>query len=69
MSKYDERNGGPYDRGGADSWYRRPRAPHYFEGGTRSSPMVKEAEMTPAEIEAYNAGYNENERHGGHKEW
>jgi hypothetical protein len=69
VSGYDERHGGPYDRGAADSWYRRPRVPHYFKGATHSSPMIKGAEMTPAEIEAYNAGYADNERRGGHKEW
>ena len=25
----DTRHGGPYDRGSADSYYRRPRNPHF----------------------------------------
>ena len=56
-----ERHGGPYDRGAADSWYRRPRNPHYFEGATDSSPIVHKDDMTPEEVEAYNKGFDENE--------
>jgi len=67
MTNYDTRHGGPYDRGSADSWYERPRKPHYFEGDTYSTPMV--TELTPEEIAAYHAGYNDNEESGGHKVW
>lgn len=56
---YDERHGGPHDRGSADAWYGRPRAPHYFYGASYSSPMVYESNMTAEEIAAYNAGYDE----------
>ena len=28
LSKWDDRHGGPYDRGGADSYYRRGCKPH-----------------------------------------
>jgi hypothetical protein len=58
---YDMRHGGPYDRGSADSYYRRSPEPHYYRGGTGTSEIVTEAEMTPAEIEAYLAGYREND--------
>ena len=30
--KYDSRHGSPFDRGSADSWYRRPRDPHFLPG-------------------------------------
>ena len=30
----DRRHGGPYDRGSADSYYNRPRRPHYYKGDT-----------------------------------
>ena len=66
---YDERHGGPYDRGGADSWYRRPRNPHYFVGGSYDSEPILPPQMTQAEIDAYNAGFDAGEASGDHKEW
>lgn len=57
--EYDDRHGGPFDRGGADSYYRRPRRPHYFQGDTYST--VEITKLTPEELDAYNAGYDENE--------
>ena len=66
---YDERHGGPYDRGSADSYYGRPFNPHYFVGGTYNSPKVGLADMTPAEITAYTAGYRDNEQDGNKKDW
>lgn len=71
--EYDTRHGGPYDRGEADSWYSRPRDPHYYVEGTLTSPLIfsliEKKDMTVAEIEAYNAGYDDNERHGGKKQY
>jgi hypothetical protein len=61
MSKYDYRHGGPYDRGSADSYYRRPFNPHYYVGGSYASEMVNKDQMTPEEIAAYKAGYDEND--------
>ena len=57
----DTRHGGPFDRGSADSYYRRGANPHYYEGKTRLSPMVTKEEMTDEEIKAYYAGYEYNE--------
>ena len=57
--KYDKRHGGPYDRGSADYYYGRPCRPHYYKQGTSSSERVEEDAMTPEEIEAYIAGYEE----------
>lgn len=67
--KYDERHGGAFDRGGADSYYWRPRRPHLFKGATYSSDEVLEEDMTPEEIEAYHAGYDWNEQNGDKKDW
>jgi hypothetical protein len=58
---YDERHGGPYDRGQADSWYGREYEPHYFVGDTYNSPKIELAQMTAAEIVAYTAGYTNTE--------
>jgi hypothetical protein len=59
--KYNKRHGGPYDRGGADSYYRRPYNPHYFLGASYSSRLVKLKEMTAQEIADYTAGFRDNE--------
>lgn len=69
MSKYDQRHGGPYDRGSADSYYRRGFRPHYFKGATYGSERVDEQHMTAQEIAAYKAGYYDNEDAGDHKDW
>jgi len=66
---YDERHGSPYDRGTADSYYGREYNPHYFVGDTYNSPKIELAQMTPAEIVAYTAGYTNNEASGDHKEY
>ena len=78
---FDKRHGGPWDCGSADSYYRRGRRPHYFVGGTYESEEViknlgefetceiKAEDMTEAEIAAYNAGFNENEKYGDFKDW
>ncbi len=79
--KYDKRHGGPYDRGTADAWYGRDKSPHYYTGATRGyvgsfpgpdDPTSKcITDLTPAELEAYNAGYDDSVRDGIHnqKDW
>lgn len=63
---YDQRHGGPHDRGSADAWYGRPKNPHYYKGGTRMSELVEEKDMTEEEIEAYDHGYDSET---GRKDW
>ena len=65
----DTRHGGPYDRGMADSYYRRSYNPHYYVGATSTTPRVGLKDMTPDEIVAYTAGFNDNEESGDHKEY
>ena len=65
-TKYDRRHGGPYDRGGADSYYRRPFRPHYFAGGSYNSEEHVPELGTP-EYEAYKAGFEDNEEAGTFK--
>lgn len=67
--KYNERHGGPYDRGSADSYYRRGYQPHYFLGGTHVSPKVTEDRMTTEELDAYRTGYDENEARQDYKDY
>lgn len=60
-------HGSLYDRGSADSYYGRPRSPHYGGVGGQSGNRV---EVSDAEsVREYNAGYNDNEAAGGKKEW
>ena len=66
---YTTWHGSPFDRGSADSWYSRPRDPHWWPDGTYHGEMVSESEMTAEEVEAYHAGYSENEEFGGKKDW
>ena len=65
----DTRHGGPYDCGMADSYYRRNYNPHYYLGATSTTPRVDLKDMTPDEIVAYTAGYNDNEESGDFKEY
>jgi hypothetical protein len=67
--EYNERHGGPFDRGGADSYYGRRSDPHYYLGGTGTSQRIGRDGMTMEEIEAYHAGYDYNEEMGYKKEW
>ena len=66
---YDQRHGGPYDRGTADSYYGRDYWPHYFVGDTYKSRRIDMEDMTAAELTAYTAGYRDNEANGDKKEY
>lgn len=63
----EARHGGPYDRGAADSYYRRPFRPHYFVAGSYTSPKV--TDLTAAEIEEYRLGFAANEANGDFKDY
>ncbi len=66
---WDDRHGGPFDRGSADSYYRRGITPHFFTGSSYQSPIIEESEMTNEQLEAYHAGYRYNQKQGDFKEW
>jgi hypothetical protein len=53
------RHGSLYDRGSADSYYRRRRTPHWYPDGTGHGKKV--TDLTIEEIEEYNLGYIEND--------
>lgn len=63
----EARHGGPYDRGAADSYYRRPFRPHYYSGPTYNSDVI--TNLTEEEIAEYTKGFNDNEEDGDHKDW
>jgi hypothetical protein len=58
---FNTRHGSPFDRGHSDSYYRRAAAPHFYKGATGSSERVEVSSMSYKEIEAYIAGYKQNE--------
>ena len=60
-------HGGLYDRGSADSYYGRPRDPHWYPEGTGNG--IKLTDLNPAELEEYHAGYDWNEQFGQQKSW
>jgi hypothetical protein len=64
---YDSEHGSFFDRGSADSYYGRGREPHRGGVGGTSGPRI--AAVTAEEVEAYNAGYDYNERFGDKKIW
>jgi hypothetical protein len=69
---YSKKHNTPYDRGSADSYYGRPRAPHYYVAHPRGDvrgEQTRVEQLTQDEIDAYNAGYNDNEASGAKKEW
>lgn len=65
--RLDRGYGSPYDRGGADSYYRRGRKPHYYMNETYRSQRI--TELTEAEIAEYNAGFDENEANENFKDY
>lgn len=56
--KYPKYHGSPYDRGHSDSYYGRPKDPHYYPEGTYKGEKI--INLTEEELAAYNAGYDEN---------
>ena len=69
MVAYDKKHGGAWDRGSADSYYGRPRDPHMYPNGTYNEPRIPMSLMSTEEIDAYHAGYDENEQFGDKKVW
>ncbi len=62
-----KQHGSLYDRGSADSYYGRPRSPHY--GGIGGCPYPLVTELSQEEIDEYWAGYQDNEDYGDKKQW
>jgi hypothetical protein len=65
--QYQQTHGNAFDRGSADSYYGRPRQPHYYPMGTYKGDPV--TALTNDELEAYHAGYDYNEQSGDKKSW
>ena len=65
--QFNREHGSLYDRGSADSYYGRPRDPHYWPKGTGHG--VKVTELNSVEVAEYLAGYEDNERSGDKKDY
>ncbi len=61
------RHGSLWDRGSADSYYGRPRDPHWWPQGTGTGTKIEN--LTDAERREYIAGYDHNEQFGMKKSW
>jgi hypothetical protein len=57
--KNDRSHGSPFDRGSADSFYRRVGYPHYINA---RGERIEESEMTADQIAEYKAGFIDNEK-------
>ena len=66
MKKNDQVHGGPFDRGSADSFYRRVPCPHYL---CDIRGRIEAHEKTEEQIAEYKAGYEDNQATGGRKEY
>ena len=63
-------HGSPYDRGAADSWYGRPRFPHWYPEGTYNGDVIEWNKMSEFEIYSYHKGIDENEADpSARKQW
>ena len=65
--QFNREHGSLFDRGSADSYYGRPREPHYWTEGTGHGQKV--TDLNEAELAEYNAGYDYNEQYGDKKNW
>jgi len=65
----NKKHGSPFDRGSADSYYRRTPSPHWYPDGTGKGVRIEKEQMTPEEIAEYWVGWRENEKDDIHKEW
>ena len=62
-------HGSPFDRGSADSYYRRFPSPHWYPDGMGKGIRIEKKDMNPEEIAEYWVGWKENEEDEIFKEW
>jgi len=60
-------HGSLWDRGSADSYYGRPRDPHYYPDGSYNGERI--TDLTPEQVKEYLDAYEWNEKHGDKKSW
>lgn len=68
QNQFDRKlHGSLYDRGSADSYYRRASRPHWYPEGTGKGERI--VDLTAEEIAEYAAGYTDNDAADNYKEW
>jgi len=67
--EYDKSHNSPYDCGDSDSYYRRGQDPHYYVVSETGNKRIEEKDMTPEQVEAYYAGYGDNEKSRDFKDY
>lgn len=65
----NQKHGSPYDRGAADSYYRRNFNPHWWPEGSYNGEVIDADSMTEIERMEYGIGFHENELMQNFKEW
>jgi hypothetical protein len=63
------RHGGLFDRGSADSYYNRPRNPHWYPDPRGTGYGAPATDLTEEEVAEYMAGYEDNENFGDKKSY
>lgn len=69
MKNIDKSHGSPWDRGSADSYYRRKMDPHWYPNGTGNLPRIEKDDMTDEQIREYYLGFEDNENLGDFKDY
>jgi hypothetical protein len=64
---YNRCHGSLFDRGSADSYYGRPRDPHWYPEGSYNGDRVEATDEL--DIREYMEGYDWNEKNGDKKSW
>ena len=67
MMTMNKLHGSPYDRGGADAYYRRPINPHYCPSGNNQGIEVHD--LTKEEEAEYMKGYWDQQKSGDFKDY
>ena len=62
-------HGSPWDRGAADSHYRRPRNPHKGGVGGDTGARILLEDLSEQDVHEYHAGYDWNELYGDKKDY
>jgi len=66
-TKMNKEHGSPYDRGGADAYYRRPINPHYCPSGNNQGIEVHD--LTQEQEREYLMGYWDQQKSGDFKDY
>lgn len=69
MADTEWTHGSPYDRGRADSYYRRKFNPHWYNYENKAMERRVKIEKGTPEYEEYKRGYEDNEEVGEFKDW